>query len=572
MSSPDDVVRRVREMIGEADEKGTIVQVADRILELLLSSGHAIKQWLSPDVVAVHPHNRDAYGVNPADCHCLMKDIFALGWSWPQVNAIGIEVASEASRTETFNFNERLCQGSAGLLPAAIPHERMKAASLTNGHTNCGLRAIRARVKCEVLEISVEGHFSPEKISTSDHDFGKAINEGLNWTIVNEKIASQCPGLVGLLQAAGNATSQIQKAENEIQVMMRLHACAKSNCDASGTIDWRKVSQLVGRSKPPCEPDIPDLITFVTKKAGTAESPWLLKEVENFHKMHVPSNRTIKGPFFAQLAAFQLDATSTVPFFTMAVLKTQYSCPEAKIRNGECKYISSTDLKQCTTIWRSDVAKCESLMKLCRENIAKVTDIMTEAKRTELMSVMEVRMIMHVMNKKEKQRQTFDSLEAIACMFLDDLKKNLPSDAATHIKFVGVEGAPPSPSEPASVPVASKEKGAAFTSYQASGDLADPMDILRAKGIHLGQDVRRQDADTLYKIVQMSGGFLKMKPESQIKLVSVTINEFVEKWQVAKATAMSSEELSMYVRHSVYDCTCKLCIAISLVACTHAHS
>jgi hypothetical protein len=82
--------------------------------------------------------------------------------------------------------------------------------------------------------------------------------------------------------------------------------------------------------------------------------------------------------------------------------------------------------------------------------------------------------------------------------------------------------------------VASKEKGAAFTSYQASGDLADPMDILRANGIHLGQDVRRQDADTLYKIVQMSGGFLKMKPESQIKLVSVTINEFVEKWQVAK--------------------------------------
>jgi propanediol dehydratase large subunit len=43
-------------------------------------------------------------------------------------------------------------------------------------------------------------------------------------------------------------------------------------------------------------------------------------------------------------------------------------------------------------------------MKLCRENIANVTDIMTEAKRTELMSVMEVRMIMHVMNNKRETR------------------------------------------------------------------------------------------------------------------------------------------------------------------------
>jgi hypothetical protein len=423
----DDVVCQVKELIKEADEKGTIVQVADRILALLLSTGQAIQQLLSPDVVAVHPNNRDDYGVNPADCHCLMKDIFALGWSWPQVHAIGIEVASDDTRAKTFDFNERLCQGSAGLLPDAIPRERIKAASLTNGHTNCGLRAIRARVKCENPELSVEGYFSPEKIGSSDPDFAKAIHEGLHWTIVNEKIAEKCPGLVGLLQAAGNATSQIQKAENEIQVMMRLHSCAKANRDASGTVDWRRVSQLVGRSKPPCQDDIPDLIKFVTKKAGTADSPWLLKELENFHKMHVPSNRSIKGPFFSQLAAFELDPTSPVPFFTMAILKTQYSCPEAKIKNGECKYISSGDLKQCLTTGKSDVANCESLMKLCRDNLAKVTDITTEAKRTELLSVMEVRMVMHVMNKKEKQRQTFNNLEEIGSVFLDDLKKTSPA-------------------------------------------------------------------------------------------------------------------------------------------------
>ena len=133
--------------------------------------------------------------------------------------------------------------------------------------------------------------------------------------------------------------------------MMRLHTTAKTFPDAAGQVDWQRVLHVVSRSKPPCLQDLPDLVQFVAKKAGTADDAFLLHELEQFHKMHVPTNHVVKGGFYAHLAAFELSPTAHALFWTMACLKTQYSCPECKVRSDECKFSSGSDLKQCTTVW-----------------------------------------------------------------------------------------------------------------------------------------------------------------------------------------------------------------------------
>jgi hypothetical protein len=537
------VIDSVNALVRDADIRGTIVQCKDRILALLLDSGLAVKQWLSPDNVAVHPLNRDNYGVNPKDCHALMKDIFSLGWSFEQVHAVAVEIASEEERLKTYDFNRILCQGSAGLLPAATPADQIKAASVTCGHTNSGLRAIRARVCCEYPELSMESQFSPEKIRLKDSEFGRAIDNGLQWTVISAKVVLECPGLVTMLQAAGNAPGQIQKAENEIQVMMRLHATAKTCRDAAGQVDWQRVLQVVSRTKPPCLPDLPDLVQFVAKKAGTGDDAFLLHELEQFHKMHVPTNHVVKGGFYSQLAAFELSPTAPAPFWTMACLKTQYSCPASKVRSGECKFISATDLKNCTAVWKKDVEKVESLMKECRAKLHLVKDDLTDAQRTHLLGLLDVRLVSHVMNKKDKGRPSFGSLEEICHTLVQELQAMTPlasQIASPWSSASASSGQKPAQPEQAAPP---SDDNLKFTDFNTSGELADPMELLRNKGVHVGGMVRPNGSDKIHHVIEMQGGFVKLQPQPAQKCVSVSIDKFLEAWQVvAHTTAVKDEE------------------------------
>jgi hypothetical protein len=402
------IVDVVNSLLIQAEAKRNIVSVSEEIIDVLKESGYAVMQWLPPDTVAVHEQNRDSYGVNPTDCHTLMREIKSLGWSWSQVKAIAVELSSDEERAKTYAFNHKLSEGSLGLLPPAAACEKLKAASLTAGHTNTGLRCIRGQVACSILEISVEGRMNATRIAEADAAFGKAISDGLHWLVISSKIAHGCPGLVQLLQAAGNAPAQIQKYENEVQVLLRIHNAAKVNKTEDGHIDWEAVKRTVNRSKPPCHADAPFLMHFVSRKAGSLDEAFLLQDLENFHKMHVPTDRVVKGGFFESLASFELSPTNLAPFWTLAMLKSQYSCPPSKVKSGECKYISSGDVKCSSGLWKDDVAKAESMLQQCRQMLQQHFVVLS--KKTELLGKLDVRMVCLVMNKLEQKHQAFDTM------------------------------------------------------------------------------------------------------------------------------------------------------------------
>ena len=538
-------VATINDLVLCGENKGNIVAVADDVLEVLKNNGLALLQWLPPDSVAVHQQNRDSYGVNPKDCHTLMKEIKGLGWSWNQVKAIAVELSSDAERLETYNFNKKLADGSSGLLPPAMPANQLKAASLTASHTNTGLRCIRAQVVCDIPDISIEGKMSATKLADGDAQFGKAIEDGLQWLVISSKIAAACPKMLHLLQAAGNAPAQIQKAENEIQVLLRIHNAVKQHRMASGSVDWDKIRALVLRSKPPCQADVGFLMAFVARKAGSLDDAFLLQDLEGFHKMHVPTDRVVKGLFFQALAALELSPTNLAPFWTIAMLKTQYSCPDNKVRAGECKYLSVGDVKASVVSLKAEVEKAEGMLRECRQVLQGIPGF-DFAKQIEILGKLDVRMVCLVLNKNEKNRQSFATMEHVCHQFVLDLQEALPKNAATLKSpwegFVAAHAPASSASASLVAETVPNKQGLDFVSFDVSGQLSDPMDMLRKKGTNLDIQVSKTDDEKIHKVIEMSGGFLKLQPQQSAKCVSVSISDFLASWRVLEAGHAEMED------------------------------
>ena len=76
---PDDEVCRLLRIA--ASDNSRIVSVVDDILDHLTDLGFVYRVRVLPAMMGVHPRNRDALGINEADCHKLGADICALGWS-----------------------------------------------------------------------------------------------------------------------------------------------------------------------------------------------------------------------------------------------------------------------------------------------------------------------------------------------------------------------------------------------------------------------------------------------------------------------------------------------------------
>ena len=453
-----------------------------------------------------------------------------------------MELSSDEERAKTHAFNHKLSEGSLGLLPPAAACEKLKAASLTAGHTNTGLRCIRGQVACSIPEISVEGRMNAAKIAEADAAFGKAISDGLHWLVISSKIVHGCPGLVQLLQAAGNAPAQIQKYENEVQVLLRIHNAAKVNKTADGHIDWEAVKRTVNRSKPPCHADVPFLMHFVSRKAGSLDEAFLLQDLENFHKMHVPTDRVVRGGFFESLANFELSPTNLAPFWTLAMLKSQYSCPPNKVKSGECKYISTGDVKNSSGLWKDDVAIAESMLQQCRQMLQQHFVVLS--KKTELLGKLDVRMVCLVMNKLEKNRSAFDTMEHVCHNFATELQEHLGADTDVQSPWSEfIKTYKPTRSASSSANVKAKDDDMDFVCFSVSGELADPMDVLRKRGINVDVRVHLREGDKMHQVLEMSDGFLKLQPDAKSKPISVSIADFLQTWQVAESAADNEDPI-----------------------------
>jgi hypothetical protein len=398
-----------------------LVGSVDTILRHLEEAGYCYRATLLPRQIGVDPSNRDGYGVNAEDVHSLGHDIAFMGWSWSEVNrAICIE--EQPGHTTIEDFNTKLTESSE-LLPPVVK-DSIRYGSISCSHTNMFLRSMAHGVKSTDDLVAVGGKLSLEHLAQRDHEFARAVREGLPWSVLSWRVEAEFPGVLSLIQSARNASGQVARSEHEMQVMLRIQALALSEQRRTGNApDWAAISKTVLRSRPPCAADIRELQVFVaTCGGGTTGS--FLHDLGAFHRQCVNSDlRTIRGAFYKSVAELTLDGD--IPYFKIALVKTQYTCPKIKVnRARECAWISTGDLAGCQKTRQKMVMAAED--KLCEARTAlasaKWEDVVPEPRRVVYLAKMDTLIVRWVLEKQDKAVFVAKSAECVMNKVLSELK------------------------------------------------------------------------------------------------------------------------------------------------------
>ena len=352
------------ELVGQAlKEKTPIVGVVDRILDKLEKMGWAYRVNLQPRQVGVHPSNRDGYGLNAEDVHALGRDILAMGWSWNEVQkAVCMEQSPTAKDIE--EFNARLASASS-LLPPVTP-DSIKYGSLSCSHTNMFLRCVAGGVASNDELLATSGQLSLSNLERHDPEFALAVKQGLPWLVLSWRVSERFPGLVTLVQSARNAPGAIARGEHEVQLLVKIQHMASAEQNRTGNApDWDKISRAVLRSRPPCASEVPGLQIFVALCGGGVKHPFLT-DLVSFHQHQITSSdRRVKGQFYKSVAELDL-GDAEIPYFKVAMMKAQYSCPPKYVSSGYCGFISTGDVNKCGKDYKKEVVEADNLLREVR--------------------------------------------------------------------------------------------------------------------------------------------------------------------------------------------------------------
>ncbi|CAE8589898.1 unnamed protein product [Polarella glacialis] len=287
-------------------------------MTLLQEAGVVVEMRLKPQIVGVHPSNRDGYGVNPHDVHALLADIVDVGWSYQEVKAICVEVASDEVR----EWNAALMAGTNGMLPS-FEKAAVRFASLSASHTNQALRCVLARVAHRDECLCVDGCLSLEKIGSKDPLFQDACTLGLTWAVLPATLLQEFPNLATILQAAGNCSGQVARGEHELQVVRRLHNLWREEAKKGPKVDFVEVKRKALRSKPPCAAAVPWMYAFILKFSGGKDAD-LLIESESFVRSTTTSTKSLGSDLYEVLSTDIKGTVNQFVRFRHALLKVAY--------------------------------------------------------------------------------------------------------------------------------------------------------------------------------------------------------------------------------------------------------
>ena len=215
-------------------------------------------------------------GVHVENVYELGSDIKDVGWDDAETaRAIAIEI--KPGTDELLDFNDKLVSESCGRLPP-FDREKVRYAALSCNHTHLFLRCVAAGLPSDDQTMSVSGRLSVAAFAQHDEDFASAIQNGLTWEILSWKVREHYPEAIPLISEARNVGGQVNRRENEMQILKKIHNLA-AKAESQGLVpDWAKIKRAVCRSKPPCKQMVPELCFFVQKNGG-GKSGWALQHL-----------------------------------------------------------------------------------------------------------------------------------------------------------------------------------------------------------------------------------------------------------------------------------------------------
>jgi hypothetical protein len=377
--------------------------------------------WLDVGVVGVHPDNREGSGIVPIDVHNLLRRIVQDGWNFTEVECLGCTIpplgSTEGDRWR--DFNERVVQGSNGLLPP-ISGSFLQAVTARGSHTTGVVRLVKFGAKGVHDDCCLNGRVSQSKIIEKRPSMAEPVNKGLPYTLIKWELVVVCPKLMRTVARTGNIAHGVHRVATALQ-------CCQSVFNAyQQTHDWDKAKFIACQGQTPEFADnFHDFQKFVEAHAGGSDGRYL-QGLEQYERS-LDVKRLIAASDLQRLASISMpDAPRYVPAMAKALL----NAPPGKVVKGYADLFSTNDITSLGPLGknRKAAAQAGDLMTASSNFLAAYSRLPEEV-QNKLVSDLEVRAVMHVHQIKVDTRASYKSLLHIGEVLYREAKEldpNLP--------------------------------------------------------------------------------------------------------------------------------------------------
>jgi len=258
--------------------------------------------------------------------------------------------------------------------------------------------------------------------------------------------------------------------------------------------------------------------------------PQLLRSLQSFVKT-LKCKRLVRGAVFGALAAARTGATTTLALFRVACLKACYACPDKYAMGMESRLLSPGEIATMGGRNKDLCLQGEQIMRDARTLLTQLpAGSLQDSEATHIVGQLEVRVVMHVFQKKDATRKSFKSLAEIGVTFWNELIEIVGTGLALVSPWPAAEG--PSTAE------APKAKQAAkgLRELTAAGQLANPVALLSDAGIVVGAHVRNKEHGQELEVLAVTTATVSAKDRDCKKSAPIVFDhdEFMDKHTVIR--------------------------------------
>ena len=407
------------------------MQLVERMVKMLVDANLAGVQYMPNSKVGVHPSNRGGKLLSAVYVHSKGAAIVQAGFAYSLCGperAIAFEV--HPTKPHIQEWTSRLST-SSGMFPLIV-ESNLKVGSVGCSHLAQFLNCVGAGCSTKEATLCRPGTSTMSNTMLIEQDavLGKALEQGLKWTVIRWQLEETYLQLPGIVANALNVEHHTSQGETWSEQLSSIANRASQQLASGAQVDWQKIARDQSKSQPPC---IGDILSHVKlcQIYGGGKNMLFVRELTEFLRLSMRRNRIVSGDFITRLASMGQAPDSLTPRVVMACIKTNATCDEAKGLLGSL--ISNADV--------AALKKKGGEMQQAESIIARARALMNDHKIADIDKIgrFEISLAKCTL-KKQKHWTEGQTLESLTEGFVKEIVSEAPAAASAPSSTSGITG------------------------------------------------------------------------------------------------------------------------------------
>ena len=366
--------------------------------------------------VAIHPDNREEEMAVVGECHYLVDRMVEDGFNPKRWSALACTLPPGPEGLRWIELNLKLITDTDGYL-APVRADEIEIFTARGSHGTSALRIAKLGAKSVHAHLAgPDGMVSKEVICELAPSLRDPIDNGVYYDVIPGELAVACPTLMETLSRNGNNFNDVFRLQSSLQICSRIH---KLSLRAGSNDDWEAIAQRAcqGNGGKNFLPQARMIADFVQAWSGGKDAHFL-KELEQYEKS-LDFKRKLSPAHLQSISKIQ----TKFPKYIVALVKAMLSAPSAD-QGGYCNTFDTVDFVSAS--WGGkNAASVEAAATLMQqaETFLDAYSSLPSSSRSKALDKLQVRLVMRVHSKGGAQRASFDSLDAVAVAFYEEVKK-----------------------------------------------------------------------------------------------------------------------------------------------------